>query len=482
MANPPIPAEPAPSAPSAPPSGTGGGPRAAVDRLRAVLAADDDRSLAQRTALAAFAIRAASAVLAYASQVILARWVGDYNYGVFVFVWVAMLMVGGLVPLGFTTTVQRFAPHYAETGQADLLRGFLNGARRLVLGVAAVVSLTGIAAVWLFQDTLSASYVLPICLGLIALPLFALTELQDGIARNYNWIGVSLALPYIVRPLMIVGVLWLAVRLGAEPDAVTAVLALVVAVWSIAAIQFLVIQRRLRRRIASGPRSYDWPLWFRASLPVLLVEGFYLMLVNADVLILSLFKSPDEIGVYYATVKTLAIVAFVYFAVVAACTHKFASYHAAGDHEKLHAFVRDAVSWTFWPSLLVTILLLIAGPFLLALFGEAFVAGYPLMFILAVGLLARAAVGPVERLLNMLDEQNACARAYAGAFAVNIALNFALIPLFGLTGAAIATSTAMIVESTLLFVTARSRLGINVFIGHVARPGWPAASGEGGDT
>ena len=34
-----------------------------------------------------------------------------------------------------------------------------------------------------------------------------------------------------------------------------------------------------------------------------------------------------------------------------------------------------------------------------------FVAGYPLMFILAIGLIARAAVGPAERLLNMLGEQ-----------------------------------------------------------------------------
>ena len=50
---------------------------------------------------------------------------------------------------------------------------------------------------------------------------------------------------------------------------------------------------------------------------------------------------------------------------------------------------------------------------LLSLFGPRFVDGYHLMFILAVGLMARAAVGPVERLLNMLGEQRACAAVYA---------------------------------------------------------------------
>ena len=65
------------------------------------------------------------------------------------------------------------------------------------------------------------------------------------------------------------------------------------------------------------------------------------------------------------------------------------------------------------------------------------------MFVLAAGLLARAAVGPVERLLNMLGEQRVCAMVYAGAFAINLALCIVLIPRFGAMGAAVATATAL---------------------------------------
>jgi O-antigen/teichoic acid export membrane protein len=53
---------------------------------------------------------------------------------------------------------------------------------------------------------------------------------------------------------------------------------------------------------------------------------------------------------------------------------------------------------------------------------------------------------------------------YAGAFAINLGLCVILIPLFGPAGAAIATSTALIVESIFLFVVTRSRLGFHVFI------------------
>jgi O-antigen/teichoic acid export membrane protein len=86
------------------------------------------------------------------------------------------------------------------------------------------------------------------------------------------------------------------------------------------------------------------------------------------------------------------------------------------------------------------------------------------MFILAAGLLARAAIGPIERLLNMLGQQRMCALIYAGAFAINFAACLALIPHFGAAGAATATTAALIIESVMLFWVTKKRLGFHVFI------------------
>ncbi len=86
------------------------------------------------------------------------------------------------------------------------------------------------------------------------------------------------------------------------------------------------------------------------------------------------------------------------------------------------------------------------------------------MFILAIGMLARAAVGPAERLLNMLGERKPCAAIYAGAFTVNLVLCIILIPHIGIEGAGAATSTALVFESIMLFIVARRRLGLHVFM------------------
>jgi O-antigen/teichoic acid export membrane protein len=101
---------------------------------------------------------------------------------------------------------------------------------------------------------------------------------------------------------------------------------------------------------------------------------------------------------------------------------------------------------------------------LLELFGARFEDGYVVMYILAVGMLARAAVGPAERLLNMLGERKQCAAIYAGAFAVNLTLCVILIPRIGIEGAAAATSAAIVCESIALYVMARRRLGFHVFL------------------
>ncbi len=432
--------------------------------LAAIVRAEDDRTLAQRTAFIAFFIRASSAALALVSQILLARWLGSHEYGIFAFAFVTLVLIGGLIPLGFPTAGQRFIAEYTETGRADLTRGYIFGSRLFVVGVGTLVSLIGAGGLWLFGERIGGDYLLPLYLILVCLPVYALMEVQDGIARNYSWIDLALALPYLVRPLTILAIVGGTMLVTGDVDAVTAGYALIGAIWITGIAQMILLDIRLRRRLPKGKRSYAWKGWTITALPIFLVESFYMLLTNTDVLVVSLYMGPADVGVYYAAVKVLALVSFVPFAVTAASAHKYAEYNTAGDVARLESFVRDTVRWTFWPALAATLAILAVGKPLLWLFGPDFTSGYPLLFILVIGLMARAMVGPVDRVLNMLGQQNACATVYAGAFALNLLLNFTLIPRFGLAGAAWAPSTALIVESILLFFVARSRLGLHVFV------------------
>jgi O-antigen/teichoic acid export membrane protein len=195
-----------------------------------------------------------------------------------------------------------------------------------------------------------------------------------------------------------------------------------------------------------------------------MVGGFYLLLTHTDILVLQQFRSPDDIAIYYAASKSIALVSFVYFAVSTAVAHRFAEYHVTGDRRRLAEFLANSIRWTFWPSAAATAAILLVGKPLLSLFGPLFVDGYDVMFILAIGLLMRAAIGPVERLLTMLGEQRICAAIYAFAFSTNLALCVFLIPRYGIQGAAVSTAIALLVESALLFWVTKTRLKLHAFI------------------
>ena len=433
-------------------------------RAKAVLADRSDSRLAQLFAGKVFLIRVASAVLALVSQVLLARWMGSFQFGVYIYVWTWVLMIGSLSDVGLSSAARRFVPEYTELKTAELLRGFLTGSRWLAIAIAAAIGATCVGLVTLLSPYIDKFTVVPLYLACLTIPIYALGQAQAGIAQSYNWPNLALMPFYIWRQAIITVAMGAAYLVGAPTDAVTGIAIAVGTTWAVTLGQMFFLGRRLKKTVPVGPKHYEPKIWLATSLPILMVEFFYLLLTYVDILTLERFRSPEDVAVYYAGARILALVAFIYFAIAGATTHKFTQYHLAGDKQRLALFFTETVKWTFWPSLAACAVILALGKPLLSLFGENFERGYGVMFILAVGMLARAAVGPAERLLNMLGERKQCALIYAAAFAINLVLCVLLIPHLGIEGAAVATSSALVVESILLYVVAKRRLGFHVFI------------------
>jgi O-antigen/teichoic acid export membrane protein len=435
-----------------------------ISRLRALFADGSDSSLARRLAGAAFLIRVVSALLAFISQILLARWMGGFDFGIYIYAWTWVLLIGGMVDLGLGSASQRLIPEYTEHRQFALLRGYLRGSRFLATAIACAIALAGAAAVTLLKPYLGPETTVPLYLSCAALPMFGLGQVLSGIARSYDWVNLGLAPTYVLRQIALLALMGLAYALGLPTDATTATLLGVAALWSVTIGQLVVLDRRLARTVAKGPQAYAVRSWLATSAPIFVVEAFYLLLTYSDVIVLKQFRPPDEVAIYYAAAKTLALVAFIYFSVAQTIAHKFAGYHVSGDRKGLTDFLKLSIRLTFWPSLVLILVLLALGKPMLRLFGNDFVSGYYLMFIIAVGLLARAAVGPAERLLNMLGERRSCALVYAGSFFIDLVLCLALIPWLGIAGAAIASAVALIFESASLFFVAKYRLGLHCLI------------------
>jgi len=441
-------------------------------RLRHFLHDGAAESVTRRLAGTVFIIRVISAALAYFGQVLLARWMGTSDYGIYVYVWTWVLLLGSMMDFGMSVGAQKFIPEYRNAGDHDRLRGFLSGSRRLTFALSALVALVLAGVITLLGGLIDPRELLPFYFGCATLPAFVVANNQDGIARSYDWMRLALMPQFIIRQSLIIAFSAGIFALGIGFDATKAMAVSAGAVWLAMLGQMLILNRRVKTIVPQGPKTYEVRTWLATSLPIMIVEGFYLLLSYVDVLILQQFRSPHDVGIYFAAAKTLALISFIHYAMSATTAHRFSEFNAAGDRDRLADYLRHAIKWTFWPSLVATLALLAVGKPLLWLFGPDFTSGYYLMFLLAIGLMARAAVGPVERLLNMLGQQKICASVYAAAFVANLILCLILVPRFGGAGAAISTSLALIFETVLLFWLTRRRLGFHVLAwGHKPQAG-----------
>src|SRR5438270_3706944 len=104
--------------------------------LGRVLGGSGEASLTKRLAGTIFIIRVVSAGLAYLSQILLARWMGGPDYGVYVYVWTWVLLLGSMMDFGISASAQKLIPEYRTRGEHDLPRGCLSGRRWMTSIVA----------------------------------------------------------------------------------------------------------------------------------------------------------------------------------------------------------------------------------------------------------------------------------------------------------------------------------------------------------
>ncbi|HEY0941935.1 MAG TPA: oligosaccharide flippase family protein, partial [Steroidobacter sp.] len=270
-------------------------PAGVLARVKSLIGGSSEASETKRLAAIIFLIRVVSAVMAYGAQILLARWMSTSDYGVYVYVWTWVLLLGSMMDFGISVSAQKLIPEYRTRGEHALLRGFLSGSRWLTFAVSSAVSLLLAGLVTLLTPWIDAAAVVPLYIGCATLPAFVVANTQDGIARSHDWMRLGLMPQFIVRQTLIIGFTAGAFALGFNLGAIAAMLASFAAVWLAMLGQMIVLNRRLADHVEPGAKAYDIRGWLAVSLPILLVEGFYLLLSYTDVLVLQQFRSSEEV-------------------------------------------------------------------------------------------------------------------------------------------------------------------------------------------
>ncbi|MEL6686853.1 MAG: polysaccharide biosynthesis C-terminal domain-containing protein [Pseudomonadota bacterium] len=180
---------------------------------------------------------------------------------------------------------------------------------------------------------------------------------------------------------------------------------------------------------------------------------------QVDILILRALEAPEQVSYYFAAARAALVVSF-FFGINAAFAEPTLVRLIA---EERHNEVETLAIRTARSGLAATLVAVIAtaalGPLYLSWYGEGFEQGYPALLIMLVGMMAWALFGPSQNLARAgrLDKELLWITLFS--VLINIAVSFTLVPILGLTGAAIGTTVQYLIYGLLLYVLIRRKLG-----------------------
>ena len=340
------------------------------------------------------------------------------------------LLLGGLA-YGFAPELADTFSRHGETAQlTDFIRTFA------VFVPVSALSLTVFAATRGFA-TMRPTVLLDKIARPALQPLLVLLAIVAGAGSSL--IALAYLGPYV--PVVVAGLAWLAVLLrraerprdGApEPQPARPTGRLVGEFWRF-----------------TGPRG--------------LAAVFQTTSLWVNTLLIGALRSTADAGVYAAASRYLTVAAMVAVAIRQVLAPKVSELLARRSTERAAAVYQTTTAWLVainWPIYLA--LIIFGGP-LLAVFGRDFADGQVVLVVLAAAMLVATSVGPVDVVLLMGGRSSWNLINTVVSLGANLALNVALIPRYGLAGAAVASGVGTLLNNLLPLGQVWRSMGLHPF-------------------
>ncbi len=404
-----------------------------------------------------YGLKVGGAAMAYFVQLAVAFYLGATNYGVFALAWIIATTLGQICCSGFNDTTGRFLPSYLAVKDLARARGFIQFSTHFTTCVSLIVAITLAISVVIARSRIPDIYFWPVLLALACVPALTFTHLKESVAVSRSLIFSGLFPTYILRPLFLTIFTALVAIIAHNNTSKIAVIGLLLASFAVAIVQMRSLAKPLRDELGFGTIIVERAHWLRVSLPLFLAQGFFVLTTSTDVLILSFYVQPDQLGIYFASVKMVALLSFIHAAVASGITRRLAEAWAHNDFTRFRQQLRHGRIWMIVPTLAGAGFLILFAPFLLSMFGPEFVSGSAIVTILVAGVVAQAAGGPIQEALIVSGSQKAVSLIIGAFFILNLTLSILLVRYLGMTGVAIASAGTVSARIAVMYLFARTR-------------------------
>ena len=163
------------------------------------------------------------------------------------------------------------------------------------------------------------------------------------------------------------------------------------------------------------------------SFPMLVSSSVLILLTMIDTQIMGIYETKANVGIYNVAIKIAALTAISIQAVNSILAPKIANSYVE-DKTRFEKLVKFSANLNFTITFIILIIIISFHNFLLNLFGEVFLEGRNILFILCVGQLVNSFSGSVGVILQMIGKQKVYRNFVLTALFINLVLNFILTP------------------------------------------------------
>ena len=418
-----------------------------------------------RHSAAFFAGTVFTAAAGYLFKVYLSRRLGPEPLGIYALGMTITALLGILNGPGLYQASVRFVATYVANGKSQHLRSFLIRSTGFLLATNIVLSSSVLlVGPWIGEHFYHTKALKPY-LWLFALIMFfgALTAFFGQVLQGYKDVLSRTGITnFIGTPLMIsLTIILTALGFGLWGYIFAQVVS--------AAVVLFLLLRMVWKLTPAAARHLTGALLplekevFTFTTAVFGIGTLEFLLAQFDKILIGFYINAREVGIYSVITALVAFVPIALQSVNQMFTPTIADLHSRGEFELLGRLFQTLTKWVLAFTLpLATVLIIFAKP-MVAIFGPAFVEGWPVLVIGVLGQLINCATGSVGYLLLMSGNQRRLFKVQATMTVVMVIINIVAIPRWGIVGAAVATALATIGTNLWSLREVRSALGFTPY-------------------
>jgi O-antigen/teichoic acid export membrane protein len=415
------------------------------------------------TSMLLMAARVVGLLAGFGTQILLARLLEPEGLGIFYFATSIAYVVGMIAAFGYPVIAVRFISRYRTRGNDLLKAAFVNRAQM----DTAIVSAVGMALVIALAAIIPGDVPTRLAVGgaAIAIPALALSKIYASVAGAIREFALSYVLNLLWRPVLFIAVVSIIAVAFAHSSAIMATLVFSFVSVVIVVLQFKGLVQHFPNLAGRFPADRRQVLqWRIASAPLLVLAAFSTFINDLNMALLGSIVSKPDLAVFGVCLKLALIVEYAVSLI-----------HELAAPDISDALVRKQSSTVDMAVARVNVMAVIAtatsvvgviviGHLVLSMFGPDFVRAFPILLMLVISQLIRAAFGPSMLTLISAGAQRSVVIVFAIAIVGFAIGNLVLVPMFGLVGAGAAFILMTAYWTASLAIVAKRKVGLRLDI------------------